>query len=84
MTAVPTEPVTSVASVTGGKGSRLFGGALTAEALASSPDVLRNAGVMHAKGLQQHYSPRRRLGWSPRCSAPTTATCSTSPPVTGR
>lgn len=54
MTAVPLEPPRPTS---GGKGSRLFGGALTAEALASSPDVLKNAGVFHAKGLQQHYSP---------------------------
>lgn len=49
--------VLSGADVRGGKGARLFGGAATAEALNSSPHVLRPAGHLPSKGLQQHYSP---------------------------
>ncbi len=41
----------------GGKGARLFGGATSAEALASSASVLRPTGHLAAKGLQQHYTP---------------------------
>ena len=46
--------MTAVQHTLGGKGARLIGGALTSEAVESSPSVLRAAGVFHAKGLQQH------------------------------
>lgn len=50
MSTTTTEPI-------GAKGSRVFGGAASAEALASSPAVLRPSGLLAAKGLQQHYTP---------------------------
>ncbi len=43
--------------VKGGKGGRLFGGALTDEALDSSRSVLDTTHFGHTRGLQQFYSP---------------------------